>query len=386
MRKILHFALLAFAVAVMPVVAGEGADWVPAKVFFSWDWSMGGFCTMDDQCLVHLLGNPGFDGDLDRWYTRADPEFMPRCINNTQYLLDYYCDNSNWTTRTKLVALYLLRYAEGSSQSNFTLFCDSYERVLNKYGYLLEDVLAENYLAGNCEIAGVPGFPCINSVCVLKTQGVVALGASLNIPVNHSTMSFLAALGKSPGLCSSPQGAGFVKCSPSEPIWYNSEINSVIFLPGDALVSPDAGTALRIKNPLAALSSYVMSVLHVPNNPRMNFAYFPRTRLLNHLYLAQDAGKGVFGFLEKGMRPEYDPVPIDYIGVRYTGIDFIDAPNSTCLNIIKRFDSKAFCENQTGAGFNVVARQRCEPGDEDVCLGASPIVGAWPALAGKLRP
>lgn len=375
-------------VVLLPAVFAEGAEWVPVKVFFSWDFLMGGFCKLDDQCLVHSLGNQSFDGDLRRWYTLSydNPEFLPRCINNSQYLLDYLCDKGNWTTRTKMLALSMLAYAQQSSPDSYALFCDSYENVLNRYGYEVQNVIVSHYLADNCMIAGVPGYPCINSVCVLKTPGKIALGTTLNVPVNHSQNSFLFALGKPRNLCDLAAGAGFVRCKDGEPVWYNSALNAVIWMPSGSPVQFSAETEQRIKSPLAALSSYVMSVVHKPNNPGMNFAYFPKTRLFNHIYIAKEGSKEVFGFLEKNMRPEYDPVPVDYIGVRYTGIDFVDPLNITCKSLIKKYDDNAFCENQTGAGFNIVARHRCEPGYEALCPGASPIVSVWSALTGKLRP
>ncbi len=384
-------ALLVIAAALLPTVLADiGADWQKVPVRFSWDLSMGGACANETQCLLHTLGNDSYDGDISRWFALGNERLWPRCVNNTQSILDYVCEKGNWTTRTKRLALQLLRLAQDTSPDSHTLFCDSYESVLNKYDYLVKNVLVEEYLGSTCEI-GSRQVPCINSVCVLKTPATIAVGATLNVPVNHTTRSFLLALDRNADLCknANPAAAGFVSCGSN--VWYNPSLNAVIYLPNGSLSLPSLGISEKITRPMASMSYYVMQMLHKPEKPGMNFLYFPRTRLFNHIYLAQSGNKAIFGFLEKNMRPEYtilpynesSPVPMDYIGVRYYNINLGKDP---CLNLVKVYDTRAFCENQTGTGFNIIARHRCEPGYEDDCLEASPIVRAWPALTGKLRP
>ncbi|MEM2915891.1 MAG: hypothetical protein QXT19_00830 [Candidatus Woesearchaeota archaeon] len=381
-------ALLIVAAAFLPAVLADiGADWQKVSVSFSWDLSMGGPCANETQCLLHVLGNESYDGDISRWFTIDNERLWPRCVNNTQSILDYVCENGNWTTRTKRLAFQL---AQETSPDNYTLFCDSYASVLNKYDYLVKNVLVEEYLGNTCNMAGKQ-VPCINSICVLKTPATIAVGTTLNVPVNHTTRSFLLALNKNSDLCRNvnPAATGFVSCGSD--VWYSPSLNAVVYLPNGYLSLPTAGISEKISGPMNNMSYYVMQILHKPGNPGMNFLYFPRTRLFNHIYFAQNGNRAVFGFLEKNLKPEYtilpynesSPVPIDYIGVRYSNINLGKDP---CLNLVKVYDTRAFCENQTGSGFNIIARHRCEPGYEGDCLEASPIVKAWPALTGKLRP
>jgi len=378
-------SVLAFALILLPAaVAALGADWVEVPIRTSWDLAMSGTCAQDTQCMVHLQGNPDYDGNLERWYTATaqnNPVDGPRCLNATQYVKDFVCEQGNWSTRTRQVALQLLQFA--GQQEEFTLFCDTYDRALNQYHYLLQNTPVESYLDQSCFIMGT-SVPCVNSLCVLKTPAAVVLGASLNMPLNDTSKSFLKALDKSMTTCStvSKTSTVFTKCRENEPVWNNPAINSIIWLQSGTLPDLAPDTQSRLTQPLATLSQHVMKFLHQKNNLAMNFEYFPRTRLFNHLYLAQKGAKVVFGFLEAGVRPEIDPVPIDYLGVRYENIDLGTNP---CLNLIKRYDSKAFCENQTGTSFNVIARQRCER-DAPCVLGASPLVDIFPALTGKLRP
>ena len=383
MNRLIAVLFLCTLALLPSALAQIGADWQSAPVRFSPDLSMAGFCNATSQCLLHIQGNTSYDGDTSRYFRLSNPKLWPKCINNSQYVLDYRCENGNWTTRTKNLALQLLAFADATSPTNFTLFCDSYNRVLNQFRYLTEDLtLAEDYLRINCPSEG-DLIPCVNSLCVLKTPMTVAVGTTLNAPVNSASHSFLWALNKSSELCNSVSSTATAFVSCGQNVWYNPALQAIVWLPTGTLEPPAAATQAAIISPLGALSQYVMTVLHNPATLGMNFTYFPKTRLFNHLYVAKNGDRDAFGFLEQNIRPDYEPVPLDYIGVRYSNINLGTDP---CLNIIKVADTKAFCENQTSpTGFNVIARHRCES-SEPTCKGASPIVLVWSALTGKLRP
>jgi hypothetical protein len=392
------WALLLLAAAAIPSVCAENesADWFGAPARYTWDLSMAGACDYSSQCLLHLLGNNSFDGDTARYFKYPDnPKLWPRCVNDSQYVLDYWCDNGNWTTRTKFLALYLLQLADSNSPSTFTLYCDSYRQALNSFEYSIPPV--EQYLGEECMIEQTK-VPCINSMCVLRTPGYVAFGTTVNVPINDPAFSFLIPLNRTPSFCDAVKPEeNFTKCLAGDYVWYNPQLKSVAWVPAGGFAMPTSDTKAKIINPMLSMSSYAMNVLHNENNKGMNFMYFKKTRLFNHIYVAQNGPRAIFGFLEAGLRPEYsilpeettEAIPMDYIGVRYSGIQLDDTNNMTCLNIIKKYDTKAFCENQTDTGFNVIARHRCPVGAEpEECppMGSSPIVGVWPALTGKLRP
>jgi hypothetical protein len=322
-----------------------------------------------------VQGNSSLDGDTERWFRLSDPKTWPKCVNNTQSILDFRCENGNWTTRTKKLALTMLQTANTASPNDFTLFCDSYDRVLNQYKYAVQGVIVESYLGEFCSDSGKI-VPCINSLCVLKLPNSAVIGTTLNIPVDNTLKSFLRAINKSSALCNSVRnGTTFLSCG--EGVWYDPQLQSVMLLPAGMNPPPQATEFQNYAtNKLSEITQYVMDILHNPANPGMNFEYFTRARLFNHLYVAQKGTKSVFGFLDTNMRPEQDPVPLDYLGIKYSGINLGIDP---CIAFIKPYDSRAFCENQTSAGFVAVARHR--PG-----LGESPLVSAWPALAGKIRP
>lgn len=362
-------------ILLVPGVFAQSAKWYPVSTRSSWDLSMTDFCAHPTQCLVNVQGNVAYDNEVQKWFSANTPQQGPRCINSSQYILDYLCDSGNWTTRTKQLALSLLKFAEDSSPTNFVLFCDSYDHTFNQYKYLVGGVLVENYLTKLCSVSGKQ-VPCVNNVCVIKTPATVAFGVSLNVPVNHE-QSFLKALNKSKDLCNSISSTATTFTSCSEGVWYNPSLQSIIYLPAGTITSPASTTQSFLTSPFASINSYVMSVLHNASRVSKNFSYFPKTRLFNRIYVAKNGNRAIFGFLESGLKPDDDPVPLDYLGVQYSNMDI--GPNP-CLNIVKAYDSKSYCENQTGAGFNVIARHRNAP------QGASPLVQAWPSLTGKLRP
>ena len=281
----------------------------------------------------------------------------------------------------------MLKFAEETSSSDYTLFCDSYARVLNQYHYRELGAWIEDFFSDKCPSPNGL-IPCVNNMCVLDAAGVVGVGATLNAPIDSTQHSILRAFGKSSVLCNPPQvdpaATEFVSCG--ENIWYNPELQAVIYLPtAQTLTPPDAGTEAIPDPALLSMYSYVDEVLHDPDVQGRNFDYFPKTSLFNRLYFAKKGTSEIFGFLEKAIFPEYALLPLDYIGVRYSAD--IDIGADPCLNLVKVYDTFAFCENQTGiadvSGFNIFARHN--PGETAV-QGIRSIVDVWPALTGKLRP
>lgn len=365
-KPVLAFVLLLLSAQ---VVFAQNATWVPVRIKHSWDLGMSHFCNQPEQCLVDLRGNIVFDNQTQRYFASENPKNWPKCVTDEQYLLDFYCNQGNWTTRTSLVAEQLVRLGEALSPKNYSVYCSSYDKVLNNYLYLIGGARIDEYLKEACT-KGVRKVPCTNNICVLKTPQIVAFGTSLNIPVDHSQKSFLKAINRSTNLCESIAGNTFQSCG--QGVWYNQGIESIIFTTAGTPSAP-VSTALfaQKKQPI---TNYVFSSLHEPKNPDRNFTYYPKTQHFNHVFVARSDNKRVFGFLEKNII-DVAPPPLDYLGVQYENISLGSNP---CVNIIKQYDDKAFCENQTGPGFIVVARHR--PG-----LGASPLVQAWPDLTGKLR-
>ncbi len=125
-----------------------------------------GFCLEETQCLLNPLGSADNNGK-----PLANPE--PQCINHLQFKSNNICLNGEWSTRTREVALELLR-REGSG--TFTLYCDSPSKILNKGGINFSSV-ATNLLQSN-----------IQTPCILTKGEKTILGLVFSSPPSSSTL------------------------------------------------------------------------------------------------------------------------------------------------------------------------------------------------------
>ncbi len=225
-----------------------------------WDWNYNqyGFCNQPKQCFVlsslsggnsKYLANDFYEGKI------------PSCVNNEEYIFDNYCENGNWTSRTKYLADTLINFAESDE---YVLYCTDYK------GTLIDYRTSENYIGGSVSAkinksvtlgsaienktvveSSKACFPkllggtgekliaekdntCINNVCVLRFKEggkfKTAFATSLNKKLND-TSSFLRAMNLDPKKVVCPTGKDFVKCTSSltGDLWYNNQTNSIIY-------------------------------------------------------------------------------------------------------------------------------------------------------------
>jgi len=380
MRKfVIYTALLLLLVT---AVFAQGTTWYPVSVKYTWNQDGFGFCPYESQCFVSATGDPEYD-QPDGYFTGN----VPKCINNTKYINDFYCDNGEWTTRTKLVAAELLSVADQADTNKYSIFCDDYNKALNRWFYLIDTVNVQNRFTGGAAgcfpYDGSVSSTCANDICVLNYKNGVAFGLSLNVPVNHDTKSFLPALNLSDDDCDNVNHGGYQECTNSPGngrLYYNLDLNSLIYIPTGSLPTSQASSFNQVfKNNFAKISDYVNDVVYVPTSVPRNLTFFNGTGLFNNLYYAKSGNKKIFAFLET----DQTWIGHDYIGVNYEGVSLGSDP---CFNILKlvgqEFKGKnVYCENQTStARFVVVAKKTPGPG------GESPVVDAWKDLGGKLRP
>lgn len=350
MKKLLLTALILFVV-VFTVVA---VDWYPAIFKQGWHQRSADFCSLDTQCLVSPAGSQEFDGMPEKFFS----EIKPYCINNNQYILDFYCDNGFWSSRTKLLALELLTVANAQSPNDFSLFCAQPELAFNNVNYEVDDVLVTEYF-DNCHPYGTQdNYKCINSVCVLKYGNNVAFGTSLNIPIDDSK-SFLKALGKSSNLCNREKNNNnrFDLCSDN--IWYNHDTESIIVLPGASMPAVNTNLENTLINPkFNTLKSLAQS---------SNMSFFKEPKVFNNLYFAKKNNKEVFSFLEKD-KTEFS---YDYIGLQMNNVEI----SNFCDDVIYTIDSNVVCDDS--GNLLVIAKKTPEIDDSLVML--------WADLTAKLR-
>ncbi|MBI2125138.1 hypothetical protein HYU08_01150 [Candidatus Woesearchaeota archaeon] len=239
-------------------------QWKQAAFKFDWNQQRWGFCPEQNECFVLPQPHGSLDNTAENFYEGQGN--YPLCIKDSEYIFDNYCNQGNWTSRTKYVATKLLEVAENSE---FVLYCSPYKETLLDY----ENV--ENYLAGDLPQAqqpkpGLPGtlqpkkplppldtcYPldakgkglipdeqntCINNVCVLKYKDGGEFKAAFATTLNKALEdpdSFLLSLGvpqpELQGLCQEDPNGEFVECDLSNvdvpgDLYYSSKLNAVIY-------------------------------------------------------------------------------------------------------------------------------------------------------------
>jgi len=137
-------------------------DWTQASKKSTPDGIPRGYCPENSQCLVDPFGNPGQDNQ---------PDLNPVCISNEQFIVDDYCENGEWSTRTKFVALQLIDIA---GTNDFVVFCDTPQNVLNDLDYTIQGQPVQNLVS----------IQNTNNFCVLSFKEQVIPDAS---PPNFSS-------------------------------------------------------------------------------------------------------------------------------------------------------------------------------------------------------
>ena len=124
-------------------VAGE---WTDLPLLHDWNYDKSGFCQSNNQCFVvnsnsdlswkkhegvtEVVANRTEEGVTDKeGFTQQElgPYYLPNCINSTEYLFDHYCMETNWSSRTKILAEQLLEYAD---DDDYTLYCTTPKKAV----------------------------------------------------------------------------------------------------------------------------------------------------------------------------------------------------------------------------------------------------------------
>jgi len=315
---------------------------------YTWDNKEYGWCPEQSQCLVNPGGNSANNNDPSKYDYSGDPEFddptssansddNPICINNTQYIGDHYCENGNWTTRTKLLAVQLLNLTEGSYAPNdYVLFCDEYDKVLNYYDYRIKippvtnNRIDEYFIKqdGGCKIEGVE-VPCVNKVCILKYKKDsddynVVFGASLNQPIDSARFSFLEALNKLNNYCNGAltyNDNQFHSCSGNDTneydIWYNPELQLVVYAKDQVRLTPLTfweNFVSFIRTPFSSIFNTIVNIIipRYPGGPEVDYNFINKTSNFDKLYLNNKDQNIIRGVTEKIADDEF-------LAITYTG-------------------------------------------------------------------
>ncbi len=311
----------------------------------NWAQTSAGFCANSSQCLVSASFSPFLDNiPLSYFDGLSDPSKGPKCIANGQFILDHYCDNGVWASRSKLLALRLL--ALNVNNDPFVLQCGSPEKVLPRdqltdSGYAFD-------LFRSCSFSSFDNHPfnapCANNVCVLKYGNSVALGLSLNSQID-SSQSVLRAFNKSISSCNSAvdNNGAFDSCGSN--FWYDHKTESLIYAPVSSIPSPVQKDVLE--QPFSKLKSYVFTNVH---SAQRNFSFY-NTPDFSDFFVSGNGARFVFGFKQSNVTL----LQTDYLGIYLANVNL---PQDSCSRLFKRFDDRVHCEIQSANEFFVVASRQ----------------------------
>ncbi|MDO8740241.1 MAG: hypothetical protein Q7J54_01560 [Candidatus Woesearchaeota archaeon] len=339
-------------------INGEWEDAYPKK---TWD-NAAGYCPEQPQCLVNPSGTYENNSNPEAYFGSSPPQ----CINGGQFILDHYCENGNWTTRTKQLALTMIRLA-GSSE--YTLFCDDYANVLNYYNYIITGTKnAKDYISNTCTFGSQINQPCANQVCILNYSDKILFGITLNTNIS----AFIDVLGLSS--CTVTNDGQFHSCDANTKAWYNNASKTLIYS-NAAFSMPTTITSSYLKtlslifleNPILALHSFINIILQPSfdfgGNPvSFDYSFINQTKDFSHLYMLRTTDKSIFALIENNI-PDATGVITKYLVINYTGFsalnicdDYVNRTNKyICYKDDDKFyiAAKPFADKITDAVFDL---------------------------------
>ena len=333
----------------------------------SWDGSEIGCCRQESQCFVSSQGSSDYNNNPLTWFTTDQG---PRCIDNNQYILDHLCEQGKWTTRTRNVALQLLKEAADENPDDYVVFCDYYSNTLNYYDYLIDEqelVKAKDWLMANSCSYGNEEFSCMNKFCVLadSSGNFRAFGSSINpsFPLNQ-----LYTLLGYDGDCNNALDSNnqFDRCSGSGELWYNNNTESFVYGRGAqgaiglTQVSWLSASINWLKNRFDALIGFVFPT------PPISDEFIEEAHRYDKMYVLRKNTRSILG---KQEATYIESTKTDILAIEYTGFTTNICPS---INQIKA-DS---CEESSGIYY--VKAQRMNNSQNEV-------FDNWIQITAKLR-
>jgi len=365
-------------------IAGE---WTQQEIKKDWNADRNGFCAKDSQCFV--LGSDFTKTSAAATYADFyNAETYPICINDGESIFDHYCDNGQWTSRTKFVAEKILDTV--GSDPQYSIYCSNYNDALLSYNN-------EELLGGQIPITATSSSllgstsktlqtcytldtevrrlvpdkenTCINNVCVVKSKEGISFATTLNKPVTDEN-SFLAAINPNlPSQMNDCNGDGdFFNCNlANQKIGYSPKLNAVFY---NLDLQPSF---------LSNLVDSVSNFFHNLFNPQASLAdqkgFITEAQDFNEVYLAKKDNKQVRG-LKEILTSSNQTLIIEYENFKTPLCDYIS--EGKLKNPVLQTE---LLEQTSGIKFISCTQD----GDIQRIEAVRGLDFLWPQLTGKLR-
>jgi len=227
-----------------------------------------GFCPDQNKCLINPSASTG-----------------NRCVSEGFFTQDDYCENGDWSTRTKFVALQLIDTAKAS---DYVLFCDTPKNTLNNLDQLIGGTLAENIVSTENT----------NNFCVLLFSNRVLIATSLNKPIAEST-SFLKSVGIGNCNAALTDDGQYHSCSGQSQAlgWYNLRLNSLIYSKQAFQIGPTDFLVNFKKFLRKPFNTIIDSIRNLITKP-FDTSFIDGLRKFDKLYLSKTGDKEIRGIIE----------------------------------------------------------------------------------------
>jgi hypothetical protein len=277
-------------------------DWSFSPIAMTWDKTQSGFCPELSQCLIDLNGDSSLNNQPQAWLEGKTPQ----CIDNGQFVLDHYCSNKIWTTRTKLIGLEMLNLVNQTADLDtaYTLYCDTHNSTLidTEYQNIKDFIVGPAQGAFRSPCLDERGEKCVNNFCILDytdrftNRRKHVVGVSLNKNIDDSQRSFLQALNKPITLCNTRTGTGpFQKCGGDGEVWFNPTINSLMFSRDQ--IQLDAPSPFQkfldwFDNPITNVINWITG-FEPESQIQKDFTFTKHTTQFNRLYISRNSIKSI---------------------------------------------------------------------------------------------
>jgi len=385
----------------------------------NWNGDKAGLCSASDQCFVLSSSNENTNvnlaaRDFGEEPTPPGPLQFPACINNGEFILDHYCEQGNWTSRTKYLASSLLNV---TGNGDHTIYCTNFDTALldkdrgNSISVLwgtkeltVAPAPTNNLLGssttttptqpkvcfdGISAVKSTQDGPslipenentCINNVCVITyDNGKVAFATTLNQNISGLN-SFLQTFGIDQGAISSKtlctEGSGFQNCDLQErdggKLYYSQDLNAVVY-------SKESLTFTR--GFTEEVIDWFRGLFGIETPLSREQAFLAQAQDYRDLYLLQQGEKKVRALNE--ITPTKRTLIAEYEGFDTPVCEYVDADKINNPNFKTELLNRA--EQPIGRQF-----LRCTVDENNIqrveaIANENPLKVIWPQLTGKLR-
>jgi len=278
-------------------------DWSRSTLLFTPDGRDNGFCPDPDQCLFDINGDS---------QDNNNPDGRPQCISNGQFKNDDYCENGNWTSRTKFVALQFIQIA---GANDHIILCDTAENTLNNLNYQIQGQLALTLVTSDKT----------NNFCTLIINDDVLIGTSFNKPITDpDIISFLQSIGVDNCNTAALNTDGQYHPCNNNKAWYNLRLNSIIYSDETFNIGPANFFEIFInflRNPFRTIINIISGTVDLVPAP---IFFVDSLDKFERLYLSKTANKEIRGSIEG---KDFKNLVIEYVNFDTDICDSIDEFN-----------------------------------------------------------